>query len=468
MAHIHSAVVHNLARPHTYKGIARSAHPNTTHFPVWGVGVLCPCMCAGALVAGEYQKGARMRELYAYEGNAKKHVWGHEIEYSTILLYFAPSHTCALYWWVMLLLVLCIFMFMPLYASAQEAPIAYAVDCGTEDGHQVYAPFTSFFTNTPLIAVGCGEGEVVVAAGGTGAYVYHHGYIREENSNSWRQFSFSGDQQVGEWVAGTAIAQVPAVRDGTVLAYVCERVEGVWKCGCSTEVCATNTWQHRAYAFPVPQLATTKAFDDIDYDTRYLDIPTITEDDLYLYQLSAGFVSAGDTVTVTGQNFDQTEELALYMDNDFVAVADSATVSSAVFTLPDDMHSMSQGKKEITLKNNGKTAKNTLQVYVSEKITEKPSILHITPTTISQGDAVTITGTGFLEEGNSILTGFGVIDDVPSSQNGTVITFRYAPFTETVQFRDSNGGVIAQEWRAYIGVMHAGGVSNHERVVVKF
>jgi hypothetical protein len=365
----------------------------------------------------------------------------------------------------MLLLALLMFTLVPLYASAQAAPVANAVACGTAEKHAVYAPFTSFFTNTPLLAVGCGEGEVAVAAGGGGAYVYRYGYIREENSDSWRQFSFSGDQQVGEWVVGTATAAVPAVRDGDVLAYVCERIAGAWKCGCSTEACTTNTWHHRAYTFPVPQLATTEIFADLEYDRRFFDIPQITEDDLYLYQLSSGFLFAGDVVTVTGQNFVPHTPTTLFIGDSAPIVAEEVTVNSATFRIPAGLP---YGAQVLSVKNNGKNAKNTLQAYVEEKITEKPSIVSISPTTITQGDMVTITGTGFHPERNTIITGFGVIDAVPSTQNGTVITFRYEPFTEHITFRTESGRGTEQAWRAYIGVLHAGGASNVQRVMLQF
>lgn len=382
----------------------------------------------------------------------------------------ALPHIFTVYLCVMLLFTALFFFLSPLLLHAQTSVVA---PCGTEGAHSAYAAFTSFFTEVPLVAVGCGEGIVAVTAGGENAYVYEYGYIRQENSNSadsadsaksWQPFTFTGNKN-GQWITGIASAEVAAVRSGSVLAYVCERIEGVWKCGCTDASCTTNTWQYREYSFPTPQLASTAAFEDLEYDSRYIDVPRITEDDLYLYQLSSGFLSAGDTLTITGQNFQQDAATVLYVAGKEIAEANTVTVGSATFTIPEDIAS---GKFEITIKNNGKTAKNTLQAYFGEKITEKPSITSITPTTISQGDMVTITGSGFLPENNTVITGFGLLEGVPSTHNGTVITFRYEPFEHAVQFRSSRGATIEQSWRAYISVMHAGGVSEGKRVTVEF
>ncbi len=119
----------------------------------------------------------------------------------------------------------------------------------------VYGTSNNVFsdTNEPLGLVLCNdeeEGEILWGDGEPTTLIYKYAFHSTPN-DSWERVPLSGPSSVGQWFIGTAQAHVPELFEGLderesarfVIAYVCQRIEGKWKCGCKDAVCANPSWQ---------------------------------------------------------------------------------------------------------------------------------------------------------------------------------------------------------------------------------
>lgn len=109
------------------------------------------------------------------------------------------------------------------------------------------APYSLFTLTHELLLRGiCTDTSVIVAAGNgkDSTYVYKYGYY--EDRGSWKRFSFSGTDPTGEWFRGTAATTIQKEGGETrILAYMCQRVLGEWKCGCKDKDCDRAYWQEQ-------------------------------------------------------------------------------------------------------------------------------------------------------------------------------------------------------------------------------
>lgn len=109
------------------------------------------------------------------------------------------------------------------------------------------APFNLFsLTHELMLSGACTNERVVVAAGNGKAstYIYKYGYYEEKGT--WKRFSFSGSDGSGAWFRGTAAASLPKSGNETrILAYMCQRVQNQWKCGCRESECEKPYWQEQ-------------------------------------------------------------------------------------------------------------------------------------------------------------------------------------------------------------------------------
>jgi hypothetical protein len=145
---------------------------------------------------------------------------------------------------------------------------------------------------------------------------------------------------------------------------------------------------------------------------------------------------AGDSVKLTGQGFSTSSAgNAVIMNGDTVAQGvTSMDGGSLSFTIPNKK----PGKYEVKVHNGRVLSVDNTVIWIRTPGATAPTITKITPTTVEQGDTVTITGTGFLPTGNEIVTTFGIMSNLTSS-DGTHISFPYNPFTPKVVFRKPNG-----------------------------
>lgn len=81
-------------------------------------------------------------------------------------------------------------------------------------------------------------------------YIFNSGY--EWRNNAWHKITYTGEIQDGNWLVGNA----EAIRARTLndlqkqsyfLAYVCTKIDGVWKCGCRDRTCSTSYWQMQSF-----------------------------------------------------------------------------------------------------------------------------------------------------------------------------------------------------------------------------
>jgi len=116
-------------------------------------------------------------------------------------------------------------------------------------------------------------------------YIYKYGYHRVDGA--WKRFDFEGEHSVGQWFTGSATAYIERMDDteGTIVAYICQKVGGRWKCGCRDKVCATPYWQKQGYATEGEQ------------EVVFGKVPSITN-------VSPDVVQEGEYMTLHGENFD--------------------------------------------------------------------------------------------------------------------------------------------------------------------
>jgi hypothetical protein len=336
----------------------------------------------------------------------------------------------------------------------------------------LYSPSYSFFReNTSFFKVFC-KGEMkTVFIGDENTLIYKNAYYTTEKSPTLTPFPLEGDVY-GEWIMGKAKGFFSdGHQKGDIFAYVCEKIEGQWFCGCSQKECKESKWNKVPYKDPPPLLKEGEVssfdFTDLKLPKEYKDaLLLLKEDDTYLYTINKVFVREGDSLVLTGQNFNaKKEETHLLFNNSlFIKGAESVSENSITFIIPPFLK---EEKGEIKVQSGNSFSKNTLTLFLQKEESKKPEITKISPLKIKQGELLTIEGKNFKEEGNTVLTGFGSFD-YPSTKEGTEIQMVYSPFKDNISFRNERGKKEEQEWKVNISVLHSGGISSSLPLTVVF
>lgn len=104
-----------------------------------------------------------------------------------------------------------------------------------------------------LVSVSCTSSQATLTAG-SGAenqYVYRLGYTYR--NNQWHQIPLTGSNLLGgAWYVGQASARLPQTaaeleQNNFAAAYVCQWINGVWRCGCRDSACAQGLWQLQGF-----------------------------------------------------------------------------------------------------------------------------------------------------------------------------------------------------------------------------
>jgi len=142
-------------------------------------------------------------------------------------------------------------------------------------------------------------------------YIYRHAF--ESTDRGWRRVELKGDRAVGPWFVGSASGDLAAAEgDGTVIAYMCEKVDGVWKCGCRDEACGTSYWQRQAYAFPVSEgLCVAPSISSIEPDILLVG----EEVRLYGEDFAAGTVTVDTMYTTDVVSYEEGDEYVSFTFN---------------------------------------------------------------------------------------------------------------------------------------------------------
>ena len=131
----------------------------------------------------------------------------------------------------------------------------------------------------------------------------------------------------------------------------------------------------------------------------------------------------GDTVTLQGLGLSG-ENLTLRFGATVITDLISSGESVVSFTVPH----IPPGRYSVSVANSKGTS-NTLNFFVRSLSVAKPNIANISPKEFVGETKVTITGTGFSQKGNTIYTGYGIIEDVPSPDE-TTLSFTLLPPNE--------------------------------------
>lgn len=340
-----------------------------------------------------------------------------------------------------------------------------------------YAPPLNYFTPTPSrsVSVYCetdGVGEVVVGTEGSNTtYVYEYGY--HKIGNVWRKIRFSGEKMQGSWSIGTAKAPLEDMRTegkGSVLAYVCEYVQGVWKCGCRDSVCATTSWQLQQYDVemlnvPTPntQASTISASPNLGNSgvsaevlAKYMEEFKKSQEMREVFDVYTSpqkHVDPGGIMAITGYDFSKdTFGNTVYLNNTSIAKEKSPDGRSLTFTIPKGTN---PGFYEVRVARGSKKTPNAIFVWVRDSAAPIPVITSITPAIGTPKDTFTIHGGGFMPTGNMVVTTYGSMKNLPSTDGKTIIfTMEDSTFSQNEYEGDQTFNMPM-----YVHVAHAGGVS---------
>ena len=334
---------------------------------------------------------------------------------------------------------------LPVHAQEIEKP-CFGIYSDTDIPSGYGAPFT-YGLGAPMLSMQawCGEEGVRVELGVPNSEVYIYKYAYHRNGGDWERIELEGSEERGSWIVGSAEGVIENPHDdGKFVAYMCEKRDGSWKCGCRDEACAAPFWQLQTYQ---TQRTSLSSLDDM------LEIET--SDELYISQPSTYHALPGDEITIYGNAFStKSAGNTLYFGDHAVEGVISETGSSVVVEMPD----LPVGKYRVHLERDGERTEHGTVVWVKDDDAKVPTISSILPNEGRQGDVFTVYGSGFMAEGNDLVTSFGILENLPSP-DGVSITFTYDPFEEEVDFKDENGNPFDYAQKVYVTAVTAGGVS---------
>lgn len=327
------------------------------------------------------------------------------------------------------------------------------------------SPLNLYSPGNLLLSVSC-AGDVVTITAGTGKttdLVYRHGY--EWKDGMWERFSYEGASQNGAWLVGSGYAFLEQHENNKktpsfVLAYVCQSVDGAWKCGCRDSVCADSHWQVQTF---IPKT-------NADVPEQNEPLPNwftndLAQDELLVFYPSVYEGTPGTRVTLTGNAF--TDSNKLYFNDKLVLSdipADSPT--QLTYTVP----SLSPGKYVVTVGNKHGREDLGAVLWITTEDARKPRITSIHPSNIEPGATVTITGENFTPTGNDVITSFAVLSNL-ASHNGTTLEFVYDPF-DTINTglynQNESGELTPTGFPQGIAVANTNGISSQRIFIYTF
>lgn len=293
-----------------------------------------------------------------------------------------------------------------------------------------------------LVTVMCDTTSATLEVGNTNnaTYVYPTGY--EWRGGKWQQINFTGTNRSGSWYLGKASARVnrtttEMLGNNYVVAYTCQKIDDVWKCGCRDAACATHLWQLQAFTKPTTSLP---------------DDPLANSKMLVVAYTAPTYGPAGTQVTLSGSGFSTTQANTILFNNKEIAHVIAAFSHQLSFIVPNEPPGT---LAPVTVRlPSGETASGTT-FMVTKTGASLPTITSVTPDRGAPGTFVTIRGTNFSPTNNYLFTTFGVIKKLVSTENGTRIV---AP----INFLPIPPGAAPpghQTFQVYIYVANENGIS---------
>jgi len=331
------------------------------------------------------------------------------------------------------------------------------------------SPFDYFVTRPSLmLTVACDQAGVTIDMSGTNpdTFIYEYGFHRV--NGKWQRITFVGAQKNGPWVVQRASARIdnPVTdREGKIIAYVCQKVAGAWKCGCRDNYCAQPFWQMQTYRYTpgavgvgqttLPSISSPQTGGLTGGLTSGLGLTTDASAGPGVQRLSNYAARPGSTLTLSGAGFSPSGNDILF-DGTTVVRGAQAPMGSLLFQVPA---TVAPGKYEVTVRANGALLPGSDVLWVQEAGMPVPKVTSVSPVLIKQGGTVTLKGTGFSRTHNDIVTTFGVVDG-GASTDGSTLTFTYKPFDKVEEFRDMDGKKTDVAMDIVLTVVTSGGTSN--------
>jgi peptidoglycan hydrolase-like protein with peptidoglycan-binding domain len=129
----------------------------------------------------------------------------------------------------------------------------------------------------------------------------------------------------------------------------------------------------------------------------------------------------GTLIKVSGKGI--TDKTSLYFGPNYVFKDLPLLTDTLTFTVPQ----LPPGRYDIALKNSNGIS-NTGFFVITSDLTPKVTVTSITPNNINYGDTIKISGTGFTKTNNEVLTTFGKIKGVTST-DGMTLLIKFEPET---------------------------------------
>ena len=356
--------------------------------------------------------------------------------------------------------------FVVLFLAMAERAHAFALLCHQlEPTSQIASGFGSpknvaEETNEMLVTAECDSNWVkfIAGTGRNNTYVYEKGY--EWNGSAWQEFTFdTGGQKNGVWYLGKATKQFSRTPNqlenpSYFVAYVCQWDGSAWKCGCPDTSCSTPSWQIQGYARPafLDKYLPKESFEELTDVLVKTLFPTrgVAGTDISIGGF--GFSNAGNTIIFKDVH-DETNQFTV--PNIFPTLGSLLKVQVPAQTRP--------GLYVVGVENaNGRTETGRYFSVVTAG-SEPPALTGITPKSGAYGVTVTLQGRNFTPTGNIVVTPFGTLRDIPSS-DGTTLTFAIEPYKDFPEMNVEYQKIIAEGKTAmdepmplYFNVINANG-----------
>lgn len=150
------------------------------------------------------------------------------------------------------------------------------------------------------------------------------------------------------------------------------------------------------------------------------------------------------------------ETNTLHIGENFETAVSASESKSISFTIPENAP---LGRHDIWI-SNAKGNTNRQYFVVTSPQSQAPSIDTVSPQTGGIGQQITLTGSGFTDQGNTVRTRFGIIKDVPSS-NGQMLSFELQDINSQLTMSElTNRLNSSQFWPLRFTVITDHGISN--------
>jgi peptidoglycan hydrolase-like protein with peptidoglycan-binding domain len=185
---------------------------------------------------------------------------------------------------------------------------------------------------------------------------------------------------------------------------------------------------------------------------------------LRVYSVSPFQVAPGQTIKISGAGF--TERNTVRIGNRTIENVSASDIATITMTLPLDMP---YGKHEVVVVNaSGSTSAHSFAIYVTITASPvpAPTITSVSPKEVGSAGQVIVRGSGFTSQ-NTILTGFGSLNNVQSSNGGEELRFSPSQLPEKEKMASvlKHPDVVMLELLFYI--VNENGVSELNKVIVQ-